>query len=201
MRLHCKSSSNSNNNHCKKPLKQQCARRKNTPRNELEKRRKNISPTCKSVKKVIFLLLCLVLAFGIQNVIFSCLKNTSSINSPTQVFFMNLIMCLIIFSILLAINKQPKQKYFDNASFHSSLDSNSSYRRSLLLENNKRKISCVESRLFCTSLFCCCYCCFNFSEEDDKRVTRNEISHQFRKSFVIPIAPWIHAIAIFLNMR
>ena len=148
MRLHCKSSSNSNNNHCKKPLKQQCARRKNTPRNELEKRRKNISPTCKSVKKVIFLLLCLVLAFGIQNVIFSCLKNTSSINSPTQVFFMNLIMCLIIFSILLAINKQPKQKYFDNASFHSSLDSNSSYRRSRLFETINEKLRALNQDYF-----------------------------------------------------
>ena len=97
---------------------------------------------------MIFLLLCLVLAFGIQNVIFSSLKNTSSIKSPTQVFFMNFIMCLIIFSILLAINKQPKQKYSDNTSFHSNLDDNSSYRcpRSLLSKNNKGKISCVESR-------------------------------------------------------
>ena len=153
------------------------------------------------MKRVIFFLLCLVLAFGIQNVIFSNLKNTSVIKSPTQVFATILIMCLIIFSILLAINKQPKQTYY-GSTFVSNRSGSSGHRRSSLLENNKCK-PCVESRLFCTSLFCCCYCCFNFSDEEDTHhmSSRNEIAHQFKKSFLIPIAPWIHAIAIFLNVR
>ena len=203
-KLHCESSSNSKSNHFKQPLKDhlQQHRRKDDLRNEYDRRKKKPGPSYLSVKKVIFLLCCLVLAFGIQNVIFSSLKNTSSIKSPSQVFAMNLIMCLIIFAILLAINKQPKQTYFDNSSRNSTMDGESCERhcRSTLLKNNRGKISCLESRLFCTSLFCCCYCCFNLSEED-KQNTQNVTSHHFRKSFLIPVAPWIHAIAIFLNVR
>ena len=171
-------------------------------RNESGPRRKPSSPTQKSVSRVTFLLVCLLVAFGIQNVIFSNMKNTSVIRSPNKLFAMNLIICLVIFAILLAINKQPRQNYNDSSKHGPSdySESRDRRRRSSLLENNKCKVSCVESRLFCTSLFCCCYCCFNFSEED-KRSSENEVSHHFRKSLLIPIAPWIHAIAVFLNVR
>ena len=203
-KLYHDSFSNSNNKHVKNPLKDHTKqlRRKDFEINECEKRKPwiNSTPSKKSVNKVIFLLLCLVFAFGIQNVIFSNLKNTSVIKSPTQVFATNLIMCLIIFAILLVINKQPKQTYYGSTT-QSYRSGSNGHRRSSLLENNKWK-PCVESRLFCTSLFCCCYCCFNFSDEEDThRSSKREIAHNFRKSFLIPIAPWIHAMAIFLNVR
>ena len=148
------------------------------------------SPTQKSVKKVVFLQACLIMSFFLQNVILSNLKNTSIVKSPMQMVMMNLVVCLVIFAILLAINKQPQQTYSDNP-----IKSNGT-----LLENNKCK-TCMDSRIYCTSLFCCCYCCFNFSEEDDIHSTNPKIAHNFRKTFLIPITPWIHAIIIFLNVR
>ena len=107
-----------------------------------------------------------------------------------QMITMNLVLCLVIFGILVAINKQPQQTHSDNPIKISGS----------MLENNKCK-TCMDSKLFCTSLFCCCYCCFNFSEEDDVHSTTSEVAHNFRKTFLIPVAPWIHAIIIFLNVR
>ena len=135
--------------------------------------------------------MCLLIAFFLQNVISSNLKNTSIINSPMQIMAMNLLICLAVFSILLAIYKQPQQTYNAN----SNMRINNRY----MLENQKYK-PCTESRLFCSSILCCCYCCFNASE-DDIYSSNGKITVNSRKTFLIPIAPWIHAVAIFLNIR
>merc|ERR1712150_68711 len=132
--------------------------------------------TKKSVKRVLFLLLCLVVTFILQNVILSNLKNTLLITSSAQMFTLNFVICLLIFAILLAISKQPRQTHRD-----SPIKSDSS-----ILGNNRRN-GCLDSRLFCTSLFCCCYCCFNFPEEDDIHFKYGNISHNFRRTFLLPI--------------
>ena len=148
-------------------------------------------PTNKSVKRVVYLLMCLLIAFFLQNVISSNLKNTSIINSPMQIIAMNLLICLAVFGILLAIYKQPQQTYNAN--------SNIRIKNRSMLENQKYK-PCIESRLFCSTILCCCYCCFNASE-DDIYSSNGKVTVNSRKTFLIPIAPWIHAVAIFLNIR
>ena len=135
--------------------------------------------------------MCLLIAFFLQNVISSNLKNTSIINSPMQIIAMNLLICLAVFGILLAIYKQPQQTY--NANSNIRINNRS------MLENQKYK-PCIESRLFCSSILCCCYCCFNASENDIYS-SNGKVTVTSRKTFLIPIAPWIHAVAIFLNIR
>ena len=146
------------------------------------------TPTKKSVKKVVFLLPCLMLLFFVQNGILASLTNTSRIKSPIQMISMNLVVCVIIFFILLAINKQPQQIY---ASVPVSNNVSAP-------KNNIVKM-CKDSKQFFTSIFCCCYCCFNYPEEDHCLST--SIDDTLRKTFLIPLAPWIHAITIFLNVR
>ena len=184
------------------------------------------SPTRSSAKRVLWLLFFLVISFYTQNVILSGLKNTSLIRSPVILITLNLFLCITIFVICVALTKHPQHAYVNahaNTNNMLLLGDENRERRGKTKRGGGMML-CFKS----SSAFCCCpYLCFqghmssNSNVDGTNHSDHSQISfrqmpkddaapsiipsttsvHDFRKTFLMPMAPWLHAMAIFLNVR